>query len=383
MSGVYESLKVRVQDALHRGKMPSIRVNSRNALNLQGEMEELERILGARLGKIKAAVKQGEAEVLDEAVQANQLIESLNVRIAALEAKLADAEEALRKKDLVRQQLEDTVRASNQELQKELTKRDDTLALRGKEIEELKLNLNANATRIGQLELDLKKAKEAAAYQAARAADLAQSSGAKVVTLESQLGETQDLCRQKESIIQALERKLSAKGQEFDVALKDKQKVVAWQQAEIADLNTQLEVLKKGIGEMSSFFRQAEVRPGPKGQDSGAAVRQEAGNGGHERPNKAESDGAKFRALIPIRSVGPVTQDVFQRITGELAEVTGVINPLASLIVRQQVESLGETMEKFPRSRLSELLENLARDIADEKQRIDFRGRLATARKSA
>jgi DNA repair exonuclease SbcCD ATPase subunit len=383
MSGVYESLKVRVQDALHLGKMPSIRVNSSNALNLQGQMDELERIVGARLGKIKAAVKQGEAEVVDEAEQANQLVESLKVRIAAVEAKLTDAEEGLRKKDLARQQLEDTVRASNQELQKELTKRDDTLAIRGKEIEELKLDLGAKVTRISDLELDVKKAKEAAAYQATRAADLAERSGAKVVTLESQLGETQDLCRQKASIIEALERKLSAKVQEFDVALKDKQKVVEWQQAEIADLNTQLEVLKKGIGEMSSFFRQAEVLPSLKGQDSGTVVRQEAGSGSHERRVKAESDGSKFRPLIPIRSAGPVTQDVFQRITGELAEVTGVINPLASLIVRQQVEALGETMEKFPKSRLSELLENLARDIADEKQQIDFRGRLGTARKSA
>jgi hypothetical protein len=72
-----------------------------------------------------------------------------------------------------------------------------------------------------------------------------------------------------------------------------------------------------------------------------------------------------------------VSPEVFQRIASELAEVTDVILPLASLIVRRQVKVLGEAMEKFPKTRLPELLESLAKEITDERQQIDFRGRLA------
>jgi DNA repair exonuclease SbcCD ATPase subunit len=383
MSGVYESLKVRVQDTLQRGKTPSIRLKSSSALNLQGEMEELERMIAARLGKIKAAVQQGEAEVADEAEQTHQVVESLKIRIAVLEAKLKEGEEALRKKDFARQQLEETLRADNQELQKELRGKDEVLASRDKQMNELKLSLDAKVARVSDLQSETDRAKEQAAGQAARATELAESFRAQLSVLESQLSETQDLSRQKDTIIEALEQKLSAKTQEFDGALKDKEKLLAWQRAEIADFKTQLQVLKKGIGEMSSFFRQAEVLHGIRPQDADGPLLNEPANGKHEKSIKAEADSAKVRVAPPLRAAEVVTPDIFQRIAGELAEVTGVISPLAALIVRQQVEALGESMEKFPRMRLAELLEKLARDIADEKQQSDFRQRWVETRKLA
>src|SRR5512145_2300175 len=87
MSGVYESLKVRVQDTLQRGKTPMARVKSSSALSLNGEMDELERLVADRIGRLKAAVRAGEALVADETQQANELVENLTVRIAVLEAK--------------------------------------------------------------------------------------------------------------------------------------------------------------------------------------------------------------------------------------------------------------------------------------------------------
>ena len=90
MSRVYDSLKV-VAHTLQRGKaniVPLVRV--KGALSLNDEMEELERILADRLGRLKAAVKEGEAGVADETQHANQLIASLRVNNAALEAKLTE-----------------------------------------------------------------------------------------------------------------------------------------------------------------------------------------------------------------------------------------------------------------------------------------------------
>jgi hypothetical protein len=375
MSGLYESLKERMHDTLQRGKAPSVRLKSSSALTLNGEMEELERIVAARLGKIRAAVKEGEAEVADEAEQANQLVESLKVRIAVLEAKLKEAEEGVRRKDLARQQTEESLRATNQELENEITKKDEALAARAREVNALKLQIDDNVKRIGELKSGMEQATEETANQLRRASALAESSQAKFAALEGQVNEMQDLTRQRDAVIEAMEQKLAAKTKEFEVVLKDKEKLVAWQQAEVADLQAQLHVLKKGIGEMSSFFRQAEVLPGITGQDVGGANLSLPTNGKEEKPARVQPAVAK---VTPASADGAelVAPGLFQRISGELAEVTGVIRPLALVIVRQQVQALGETMEQFPKARLSELLEKLANEIADEKQQIDFRGRL-------
>jgi hypothetical protein len=43
------------------------------------------------------------------------------------------------------------------------------------------------------------------------------------------------------------------------------------------------------------------------------------------------------------------------------------------MIVREHVTSLGESMEKFPKQRLAELLEILSKEIVNEPLRIGFR----------
>ena len=59
--------------------------------------------------------------------------------------------------------------------------------------------------------------------------------------------------------------------------------------------------------------------------------------------------------------------------TRELSEVFG---PVASIIVRDHVKAVGESMEKFPKTRIAELLENVSKEIPDEKVKISFRERL-------
>lgn len=377
MSGVYESLKLRVQDTLQRGKTPLVRVKSSSALSLNGEMEELERIVAARLGKIKAAVKEGEAVVADEAEQTNQLVESLKVRIAVLEAKAKETEETIKRNDFSRQQVEESLTAKNQDLQNDAKKKAEALEARGKEINDLKSTIDGKVKQIGELESGIEKAKQEAANVAKRAEDLAESSQAKAAALESQLNETKDLARQKDSTIEGIEQKLVAKIKEFESVVRDKEKVLAWREAEITDLKTQLQVLKKGIGEMSSFFRQAEVLPGIKGQDVSTVVLDEGANGQEEQPLNAQSEVAEVTPVVADATPEIVSPDLFQRIARELAEVTGVMSALASVIVSQQVVALGESMEKFPKTRLPELLENLAKEMSDERQQSAFRGRLA------
>jgi hypothetical protein len=71
-----------------------------------------------------------------------------------------------------------------------------------------------------------------------------------------------------------------------------------------------------------------------------------------------------------------VSQEAFDRLIAEFSKLTNVIGSIASLIVRDHVRALGESMEEFPQRRLTELLESLSGQIADAKLKAKFRERI-------
>ena len=380
MIRVYNYLKLKMQDNLQWGKTNSLslaQVKSTNALSLNNEMEGLERFVD-RIGKLKAAVRAGEAMVIEEARQAEQLAGNLKADIAALEAKLKEMEETIRRKDSSRQKMEETLNDEIKNLQNDVKKKDETLATRGNEINDYKSKIDDNVKQIGELELANRKTTEEAASHAKRAEDVAETSQAKITVFESHLKVTEKLARQKESTIKELEQKLAAKVQEFESMAKDKRELVTRRDAEISDLKSQLKRLPKGIGQISSFFRQAEALSGIEGQDVSTAAQNEPVDEVEEKPVAVQSNIARVTLIVPDAEVEMVSPEIFQRIISELVQVTNVMAPVASLIVRQQAKALGESVEKFPRTRLPELLEGLAKEISDDGNRqIDFRQRLA------
>jgi hypothetical protein len=50
---------------------------------------------------------------------------------------------------------------------------------------------------------------------------------------------------------------------------------------------------------------------------------------------------------------------------------------IASLIVRDHVRALGESIEEFPQKRLTKLLDSLSKEISDDKLKADFCSRFA------
>ena len=376
MNGVYKSLKVRMQDTLQRGKTnstPLPGVKSGNALSLNDEMEELERIVADRIGRLKSAFKESEATVVDEAQQARQLVESLKASNAVLEAKLTETKEAVQRKDSSRQQIEESLTAKVQELQDEVKKKEESLASLDEQINDLKSSIDVQLKQKGDLESAIEKAQQEAAIHAKRAEQLAEISRIKISALESQLREKEELGRQNESTINGLEQKLTAKIQDFESLVRE----LAGRDAEIKDLKSWLKLLTKGIGQMSSFFRQAEALVGVDGQDVSAAVLKEPVDGKQENPVTVQSNVPEVMPIVPDAAREIVSPNIFGRITGEFAEVTGVMSPLSLLIVRQHVAALGESVEKFPKTRLAELLERLVTEITDKKRQVEFRARVA------
>jgi uncharacterized protein YheU (UPF0270 family) len=325
MSALYNFVKVKMQDTLRQRKnnpMQLVQVKHSTSSNLRHEIENLERLVTQRLGKVKAAMQAGEAIVVQESRQAEQLAANLKTDIAMLRANLKEAEEAFAIRDLARQKTEESLNAKIKSFQEEITKKVALLVTRENEITAYKSKIDDNATRISELELNIRKKEEEAAINAKCAEDLARKTLAKVTVLESQLKATEELANYQKSSIQELKNELGAKAQEFDCIVKDKQELLMRQDSEINDLKSQLKRLTTGI------------------------------------------------------AVGEISApEILERIITEFSEATNMMYPLASLIVKQQAKALGESVETFPRTRLSELIECLVKDIEDEKRQIDFRQR--------
>jgi hypothetical protein len=76
---------------------------------------------------------------------------------------------------------------------------------------------------------------------------------------------------------------------------------------------------------------------------------------------------------IVAPSSRPATDLVPGPVLGQVVTLlTEIMGPMASLVVRDQIEALGETQDRFPESRLDELIGYVGREISDAKLRQKF-----------
>jgi DNA repair exonuclease SbcCD ATPase subunit len=373
MSRVYDSLK----ETLQRSKSNPValaRIKGNSALTVNDEMEDLEKIVLDRIGRLKAALKEGEAVVTGEVQHTEQLIASLRENITALEAKLREMDETLRRKASASQRMEESLTAKIHDLQNDVKKKEDALESRSNEINDLKSKIDGQVKQIAQLESAIQKVKSEAATQAKRADQITESSKTKIGALEAQLRDTEETVRGKDSTIKGLEQNLAAKIQNFENQLRDKEKLLAGRDVEINDLKGQLELLTRGIKEMSSFFRQAEALAAVEGQNGSTVSATEPSNGVEEAPAAGDLEDPVVTSSSTDTPQETVSPNFFVRVTVELTQALG---PMASMIVRDHVAALGESIEKFPQARVGELLDTVSEEISDERQKIRFRARLA------
>jgi len=373
MSRVYESLK----ETLQRSKSNPVtlaRIKGNSALTVNDEMEDLEKIVLDRIGRLKAALKEGEVVGAEETQRADKAIENLNGNIAVLDARIREMDDTARKKDLAFQRMEENRTAKIHDLQNEVKIKEDALESRSNEINDLKSKIDGQVKQVAQLETAIQKVKAEAASQAKRADQVTESSKTKIAALEAQLRDAEETVRGKDSTLKGLEQNLDAKIQNFEIQLRDKEKLLAGRDVEINDLKVQLQLLTHGIKEMSSFFRQAEVLAGVEGQNGSTVNVTEPLNQVEETP----AGGDVKPPMVTSNSTDPPQQTVspnfFDRMDHELTQIVG---PIASMIVRDHVAALGESIEKFPKARVGELLDTVSEEISDERQKLRFREQLA------
>ena len=80
----------------------------------------------------------------EETRRAEQVAESRKAEVAVLKVKLKEAEEAIEKKDLFRQKMEETLTAKIKNLEDDIKKKDQSLATRDNEINDYKSKVNRN-----------------------------------------------------------------------------------------------------------------------------------------------------------------------------------------------------------------------------------------------
>jgi chromosome segregation protein len=270
--------------------------------------------LAEQITQLELAIQQAKVDAANQAQQAEQAIEGLKVTISGLEAKLRETEEALHSKDLASQKLAETLNTEIRDLQSAVKKKDEALEGRDSELNDLKSKREGLAEQITQLELAIQQAKGEAASQAQHAAKVIEGLKIKIATLEAQR-------RQPEQMVGGIDWTIKGLDQDGD--------------RQVTDINAELDLqtnrTKKAAGVMSVIEK-------------------------------------------PARKT--VSQAAFDRLIAEFSKLTNVIESIASLIVRDHVRALGESMEEFPQRRLKELLESLSGQIADAKLKAKFRERI-------
>jgi chromosome segregation ATPase len=370
MSRMYNSLKEALQETLHRGNTDPTRIDSvegNHTAGLTDEIDELESIVVDRIGRLKTAAKEGEAVVAGQTAHAKQVIANLNASIASLETRLNETEGIIQGNQSDHQKMEESLTGEIQDLHNEVKKKEEALAGRDEEINDLKSKTDVTVKQVSQLEAEV-----AEAVNRARIAEEAtESSKAKIVALETQLSETEEIVRTKDASNKGLVENLHVKIQELEIQVRDSEELLADRETQAKDLKFQLRTLKNWIKEMSPIFRQAEEALAVIDlRETGTGLPGEHLTKGEEQPTSFDPNGWEATSKPMDTAQETVSPKFFDRMT---AALTHVLGPGASIVVRGHVAALGESMERFPQVRVTELVEIVSQEIADKNLKIGFR----------
>jgi DNA repair exonuclease SbcCD ATPase subunit len=456
MNKVYRFVRGVVQETLHKNTTDSMsaRLKASDAASINDGLEELV----GRIGKLKAAVTDGQAVVADEAKHTEQTIESLRANIAVLEANLTETEDTVRRKDVESQRVQESLntkigdlqtavnkkeealergfaevndltskidvlekqvielelaiqqakdqaaseaqrvenitesskakiatieaqfRGTEQslnrtigDLQSAVNKKEEALERRCSEVNDLTSKVDVLEKQVIELELAIQQAKDQAASEAQRVENITESSKAKIATIEVHFREIEQIVRGKDATIKALDESLTAKIHDLESQLRNKETLLAEQIGQVTDLKFELQCLTNAMKEMSSLSGEA----GALGDTvTGRAVVNEQLKTGEEKSATSHFGNGGVTSKVRDADRQTVSVEVFDHMIDALFEFTDVERPIASLIVLHHVECLGESMEAFPQTRLTELLEAVSGEISDDKLRTAFCQRL-------
>lgn len=348
MSKVYQSVRGVVQGTLYRRKphlMVSARVKDKDG-SLNDAIEELEKIFVDGIGRLKAAVSDDQAVVASETQHAEQVIEGLKANIAVLEARLRETEDTVNRKDIASQKMEESLGTAIRDLQSVVKKKEEALESRDSEVNDLKSKIDVLAEQVTQSELAIQQAKGEAASKAQHAEQVIEGLKIEIATLHGQLRQTEQIVGGTDSTIKGLDQDRNRQA-----------------------INLQAEVAPQMNGMSDS---KVEALVDIQTRAIGTVAAGEQLKTAEEQPTALHFSAAGVTPIVTEAVRETVSQDAFDRLMAEFGELTNVMPSIASLIVRDHVRALGESMEEFPRTRLPKLLESLSQEVSDDELKADF-----------
>ena len=351
MGRVYEFVREVVQGTLTQ-TTPDTTVSHPAIANedkLGDTIEQLEKIFAEGIHRLKAAVSDNQTVALSNTKHAEEVIGGLQANISGLEARVRETEDTVHNQNIAGKKTEESLRTEIGNLQHALKEKEEALQSRTSEVNDLRSKIDVMAEQISQSELVVRKARKEAASKVQEAEQVIEGLKANIMvleaTLKAQLSEPEQIVGSTDSSTKELE-------QERDPAI---------------DLNGHLQPQRNGMEVMAEAFANLQSQAMTKvvGGEPGKAV--------EEKSSTFQSPGVTpLLTEAPGKTVSPA---VFVGIIAEFSKFANVIETIASLIVRDHVKTLGESLEKFPPKRLPELLESLSNEISDSKRETAFRER--------
>ena len=371
-------------------------------------------VLSEQVTQLELAIQQAKGEAANQAQQAEQVTESLKATIIGLEARLKETEDTLHRKDTAGQNLEETLKTEIRDLQSLVKKKDEALEGRDSELTNLKSKRDGLAEQLTQLELAIQQAKVDAANQAQQAEQAIEGLKVTISGLEAKLRETEEGLHSKDLAGQKLAEALNTEIRDLQSRMMKKDEASESRDSEVNDLKSTRDGLAEQITQSELAIQQAKGEAASQAQHAAKVIeglkikiatleaqrrQPEQMVGGIDWSIKGllDQDGdrqvtdinaeldlqtgtmkkaAGVTSVIEKPARKTVSQDAFNRLIADFSELANVMKSIASLIVRDHVRALGESMEDFPQRRLTELLKSLSEQIADDKLKAKFRERI-------
>jgi chromosome segregation ATPase len=306
-------------------------------------------LLVGQVTKFELASRQTKAEAVSKGQAAEQTIEGLKASITVLEAKLREVEGTVDSKELASQKMEESLGTEIRELQSVVKKKEEALETRESEVNDLELKTDALLKQVTQLELAIHHGKGEAASDAPYAEPVVAGFQVNTAMFQAQLSPTEQMVRGTDPAINGFHQN------SFE------------QNSRASDLNSKFEPQASGmmdIKEEALLDRPAEAID--------TAVADEELKTGEANSTTLGFPAAVITPTVTEAALETVSRETFEHVIAEFGDLTNVMRNIASLIVRDHARALGESMEEFPKARLTKLVESLSKGISDEKLKADF-----------
>ena len=318
------------------------RVSEVNDLKSKADM------LVEQVTQSELALQHAKREAAIAAQHSEQLIDGLQANITVLEARVRQSEDAIHKQDVASQEMEEGFRTEIRNLQSALRKKEEDLETRESEVNDLQSKVNFLQEQVTHLESVTEQVKGEAASKSQHADEVIEDLKIKIAGLQAQHNRTEQIFGGTDSTVKGLYQ---------------------GRNSQPPDLHAQLDSPTNGTSE-------TEASVDVQAQANGIVAGEQSNTEEEQRPI-LRSPAAAVTPNATVAAPETVSQDALNRLIVEFGELTNVMGSVASLIVRDHVRALGESMKEFPQARLTTLLESLSKEISDEKLKADFCERFA------